>query len=350
MTRTQIEPGSPQIEGGSVRRPSQPARARSRPSRRAALCVVVTAAGLATAAAQPAAPATPALHFIVAATTELKLTDVVWSGTRFFYVDNTTNRVFTAGSDGVTTGLFATMPNIVEETRCVPSPPKYGFPKAGLFCHSPDNRIYRIAPDGTTTVFATLPETEISDGALTFDRVGSFGHRLVAATGRSGGDGGKVFTIDAAGVVRLIGAYPGPGGAENVVIAPATFGSQAGSALLALDKDDTAGSLVALSAKGTATTIASFPDGANSLAVVPSRLRTTGVPAAGFYVVDTAPGTVQLATADQFEGHAGEVIVGTEVKGTIWLVAPKGAGFTAVRLPTNLSAPLYNFEGAAFVP
>ena len=312
--------------------------------------VAAAAASLAVAGVQGAVSAPPTLQFTVAATTELKLTDVVWSGTRFFYVDNTTNRVFAAGRDGVVTGLFATMPNIVEETRCVPSPTKYGFPKGGLFCNSPDNHIYRIGPDGAMTLFATLPETEISDGALTFDRVGKFGHRLVAATGRSGGDGGKVFTIDSAGVVRLVGSYPGPGGAENVVIAPTTFGSQAGSALLAVDKDDKAGSLVAVSASGTATTIAQFPDGANPLAVIPPRLRTTGVPAAGFYVVDTFPGTVLRATAAQFMGHAGEVIVGTEVKGTMWLVAPKGAGFSATRLQTNLSAPTYNLEGAIFVP
>ncbi len=318
--------------------------------RRTCIALVVSAAAcLAAAGAQSAPSAPPTLHFTVAATTDLKLTDVVWTGTRFFYVDNTTNRVFSAGGDGVITGFFATMPNIVEETRCIPSPTKYGYPKSGLFCNSPDNRIYRIAPDGTTTVFATLPETAVSDGALTFDSVGSFGHRLVAATGGSGGDGGKVFTIDSGGVVRLVGAYPGPGGAENVVIAPKTFGSQAGSALLAVDKDDTAGSLVAVSAGGTATTIAQFPDGANPLAVIPPRIRTKGVPAAGFYVVDTFPGTVQLATADQFKGHAGEVIVGTEVKGTMWLVAPKGNGFSATRLQTNLSAPTYNLEGATFV-
>ena len=61
------------------------------------------------------------------------------------------------------------------------------------------------------------------------------------------------------------------------------------------------------------------------------------------------PGAVRLATADQFKGHPGEVIVGTEVMGTVWLVAPAGTGFRADRLQTNLSAPVYNLEGAAFV-
>ena len=238
--------------------------------RRTGLAIVAaTAAGLTLGGVSAAAPAPRSLHFSVAATTDLKLTDLVWSGTRFFYVDNTANRVFSAGTDGAITGLFATMSNIVEETRCVLSPANYGFPKNGLFCHSSDNRIYRLAPDGTTTTFATLPETDVSDGALTFDRVGKFAHRLVAATGRSGNDGGKVFTIDSAWVVRLVGSYPGPGEAENVVIAPTIFGSQAGNALLTLDKDTAAGSLVAANTGGTATTIAQFPDGAHPVAVIP---------------------------------------------------------------------------------
>ena len=309
------------------------------------MVVLVALIGVPASAGSP----TPSLRFTVAATLPLKLTEIVWSGTRFFYVDNTTNRVFATGPDGQS-ALFATMPNIVEETRCVVSPAKYGYPIGGLFCHSPDNIIYRIAPDGTTSVFATLPETDISDGALAVDRVGRFGHRLVAATGRSGGDGGSLFTIDPAGVVRKVGTYPGPGGADNVVVAPASFGSAAGSALIAVDKDGTRGSLVAVAANGTSRTIASFEDGVNPIAVVPSRLRRTGVPPAGFYVVDTFPGNVLVATADQFKGDEGDVIVGSEIKGLMWIVAPRGAGFRVTALATNLGAPSYNLEGATFVP
>ena len=63
-----------------------------------------------------------------------------------------------------------------------------------LFCHSPDNLIYRIGLDGTVSVAATLPRSPVSDGAIAFDRVGRFGYALLAATGRSGNPtaGGKV--------------------------------------------------------------------------------------------------------------------------------------------------------------
>jgi hypothetical protein len=299
----------------------------------------------------PASAANPVVRFTIVAKTPLKLTDIVWSGTRFFYVDNTTNRVFEADRTGKLVGLFSTMPNVVEETRCVVSPgARYGFPKGGLFCHSPDNRIYRIAPDGTATVFATIPESRISDGALAADSVGKFGHRLVAATGASGKDGGSVYTIDTAGTVDKVGDYPGPGGAENAVVAPSSFGSQAGSVLLSLDKDGSRGSVVAVAANGKATTIAELPDGANPIAVIPSRLRRTGLPRAGFYVVDTFPGTPLVAAARQFAGHEGHVIVGSELHGLMWIVAPDGPRFRTTRLKTNLTAEKYNLEGATFVP
>ena len=73
-------------------------------------------------------------------------------------------------------------------------------------------------------------------------------------------------------------------------------------------------------------------------------------PAAGLYLTDTFPGTVLRAAAGQFAGHEGEVIVGSEVKGLIWLVAPRGKGFRTTLLPTNLTATAYNLEGATFVP
>lgn len=334
--------------GSRVGRP----RATARPSGPRALVVAVAAVAVTVGASllTAATAAAPTLQFRVVTTTPIKLTDIVWTGTRFFYVDNTTNRVYAADRTGAVTGLFATMPNVVEETRCVPSPARYGFPRGGLFCHSPDNRIYRISAGGEVSQFAVIPEPEISDGALAVDGVGRFGHRLVAATGRSGGSGGSVYTIDTAGKVERVGSYPGPGGAENVVIAPATFGVASGSALLSIDVDSTAGSLVAVDAKGTATRIAAFPDGVNPIAVIPPRLRRTGIPPAGFYVVDTFPGTPLLATAAQFAGHSGEIIVGSELRGLIWLVAPTSSGFRSTRLQTNLGAPSYNLEGAIFVP
>jgi len=62
--------------------------------------------------------------------------------------------------------------------------------------------------------------------------------RLLAATGRSGGlkpAGGVVYAIDRLGHVHRVGNYAGPGGADELVIAPGRFGSVGGDALLTVD-------------------------------------------------------------------------------------------------------------------
>ncbi len=165
----------------------------------------------------------------VFARTGMNMDSILWTGSRFLYVVNTENTALTAPPAGMPLTAFATMPKLVEETRCIMSPGTHGFPAGVFFCHSPDNKIYEISADGSKmSVFATLPAppTPAADGALVFDNVGRFGYRLVAATGRSGAatpSGGVVYTVDAGGRVHEIGGYKGPGGADEVAIAPAGF-------------------------------------------------------------------------------------------------------------------------------
>src|SRR5579859_640818 len=202
-----------------------------------ALGTALAALVLALAATAPTASATPTVGFRVFARTGLRLADIVWTGRQFLYVENTSNRVLAAGPGGMPLTPFGTMPRQVEETRCRVSPAAHGFAAGEIYCHSPDNRIYRLSADGKrVTLFATLPTSPRSDGALAFDTAGAFGYALVAATGRSGGAaprGGAVFAIDAAGRVRRIGSYQTPGGADEIVVAPAGFGSASGQLLLA---------------------------------------------------------------------------------------------------------------------
>ncbi len=300
-----------------------------------------------------ASPATPAIQFSVFARTDLRLTDVVWTGDQFLYVDNTTNRVFAAAPTGQKMTPFAAMPRQVEETRCVPSPGSHGFASGDIFCHSPDNKIYRIgAGDKSVSVFAALPHVPRSDGALAFDTVGDFGYRLVAATGRSGGAtprGGSVFTVDAAGKVALVGTYNDPGGADEVAIASPQFGAASGQALLTVDAGKS-GTLVAMDAHGRARTLVDLPDGPNPIAVVPRRQAAAGAGAqAGLYVTDTLSRDVFFAPAAGLAAYSGDVLVGSELHAYFWVIRPSGSTFQAIRLPTNLSAKSYNLEGAVFV-
>lgn len=311
---------------------------------------LAAASGLISAGASASAPTVPVRVF---ARTGLHLTDIVWTGRQFLYVENTTNRIAAAGPSGTPLTPFAAMPRQVEQTRCRPSPGAHGFAAGDIYCHAPDNKIYRISPDGKrVTVFAVLPHSPRSDGALTFDTVGAFGYALVAATGRSGSGtahGGSVFTINPAGTVRRVGGYANPGGADEVAIAPARFGAASGQALLTVDAG-TSGSLVAMDARGQARTLVTLPDGPNPIVVLtPGQTPPGGAAQPGLYVTDTSARAVYVVAAAALRPFAGAVVVGSELRGIFWVVRPRGRGFAAVTLPTTLAGTHYNLEGAIYI-
>jgi hypothetical protein len=317
--------------------------------------ILVSAFGLG-CAGPGQAPATPTLRFDVITKTTQKLDSLVWTGRQFLYVQNTANTVWSAPAAGHPLAHFATMPRLIEETRCILSPGRQGFPLGTIFCHSPDNRIYEISPDGlSVTVFASLPPPypPASDGALAFDTVGRFGYRLLAATGRSGGPqpaGGLVYTIDSHGHVQRVGSYGGPGGADELVIAPGRFGSVAGDALLTVDAG-ASGGVVAIDSSGRTRTIATFPEGPNPIAPIPELAGGTGrtrAPLSGLYLNDDLTGYTYLAPAAALARYAGDVIVGTEGRPDFWILKPKGNGFVKIPLRDNLPAGSYGLEQAIF--
>lgn len=306
------------------------------------LLLLVVALAVATSA-EAATPVTLRVH----AHTGLRLADVVWTGSAFLYVENTTNTVWREGNPPTS---FATMPRVVEETRCRMSPGTHGFPAGFLYCHAPDNAIYRISPDGTVVTFARLPVTKTADGALAFDTVGRFGYRLIAATGRSGApkpSGGAVYAIAPDGVVSPVGGYRGPGGADELVVAPASFGAAAGQVVLAVDAGTKGGALVAMDTHGRTRRLAALPDGPNPIVVVPAHPRTGGN--RGLYVTDTNSTNVFFAPATLLGAYGGSIVVGSEVQALFWSVRPKGSGFVVRRIPWRLPGSNFNLEGAAYV-
>jgi hypothetical protein len=309
-------------------------------------------------AARGQAAATPTLKFNVFTNTTQKLDGIVWTGKQFLYVQNTTNTVWAAPPAGHPLTQFATMPKLVEETRCALSPGTQGFPPGTIFCQSPDNKIYEISPTGSSvTVFASLPAPypPPSDGALAFDAVGRFGYLLVAATGRSGHSqpaGGLVYTIDSRGHVQRVGSYGGPGGADELVVAPRRFGSVAGDALLTVDAGPSGGTVVAIDSRGRTRTIATFPEGPNPIAAIPAApVRTGGTlaPLPGLYVTDDRTGYTYLAPAASLARYARDVIVGSEVNPRFWILKPTGNGFAKIALRDNLSTGSHSLEQAIFV-
>jgi hypothetical protein len=321
------------------------------------LAGALSSCGSSAAAPGPAARRPP-LTFRVITKTKQKLDSIVWTGKQFLYVQNTTNTVWAAPPAGRPLHKFATMPRLVEETRCVLSPGTHGFPPGAIFCHSPDNNIYEISPDGATkTVFASLPAPypPAADGALAFDSVGRFGYRLLAATGRSGGlkpAGGLVYAIDSHGQVQQVGSYAGPGGADELVIAPHGFGSVAGDALLTVDAGPSGGAVTALDPSGRRRSIATFPLGPDPIAAIPklpSGTKGTVAPLPGLYVNDDKTGYTYVAPAASLARYAGDVIVGTEApRALFWILEPRGNGFAEIPLRDNLSSGT-SLEQAIFV-
>jgi len=315
---------------------------------------IALAALVGTAATAVGAPPKP-LQVEVFADTGIALSDVVWTGTQFLYVENTTNAVYAAGPSGLPARSFASMPSEPEETRCRLSPGSHGFAPGDVYCHAPDNTVYRIAPDGTRTTFAQLPDRATADGALAFDTVGRFGYALLAATGRSGApepSGGDVYAVSAGGAVRHLGSYPGPGGADEIAVAPVRFASAGGQLLLTVDAGSV-GRIDLMDASGRVRTIASLPDGPNPIALVPrpGPRRRAGAPPPGVYLTDTASGDVYLVPAAQLAPYAGDVLVASEMKGLFWVVRPRphGRGLQTVRVPATLPAATYDLEGATSV-
>lgn len=290
--------------------------------------------------------------------TTQKLDSIVWTGRQFLYVQNTANTVWAAPPAGRPLHWFASMPRLVEETRCVLSPGRHGFPAGAIFCHSPDNKVYEISASGSSqTVFAHLPARypPAADGALAFDAGGRFGHRLLAATGRSGGrkpSGGRVYAIDPHGRVQQVGSYAGPGGADELVVAPHRFGSVAGDALLTVDAGAAGGTVLAMDPSGRTRAVAKLTSGLSPIAAIPTfprRAARTQAPQPGFYLTDDITGDTYLAPAAEFARYSGDVIVGTESpRARFWILEPRGKGFADISLPNNLAAGS-SLEQAIFI-
>ena len=141
---------------------------------------------------------------------------------------------------------------------------------------------------------------------------------MLAATGGSSVGGGQVFAIHQNGKVDVIGSYAGPGGAENITVAPPRFGSASGAVLIAVDEDHTSGRVLAMDRRGRVQTIASgFGTGVNPIDVI------EGSPAKRS---PAAPG------------------------GQFWLIRPAGKGkFETLTVTTDLPQQAWNLEGSTYV-
>jgi hypothetical protein len=307
-----------------------------------AVLLAVPAAGAATG---------PTLHFTLFAQTDLPLGQATWTGSEWLWNAENDGKIEAADAGGRNVRPFAAFDQGGEEMRCS-APPNKLWPD-GVYCHTPDNRVVRLNRDGSNlTQLAKLPATGNSDGGLVFDDVGRFGYALLVSTGGSGSDGGQVFAVRKDGRVQAIGSYPGPGGAENLAIAPAKFGTAGGACLIAVDQDSVSGRLLAIDRKGTVRTLASeLGNGINPIVVVrsPPKPRPAG-PAPGLYLADTASRQIWFAPASDFAAFVASVVVATELTGQLWAIRPNASGgFDALPAASDLPQRPWNLEGSTYV-
>ena len=303
-------------------------------------------------AAPGAASAPKPVSFSVFAKTGLPLGDIAWTGERFLYVAERTGKIAASGPAGTGLATFASLPAEYEEMRCVPSPGHHGWAAGDVYCHAPHGGIWRVGADGSTSAFGTLPDTKLQDGALAFDTAGGFGYALLAASGGSASQGGTVYALKPAGGVRRVGAYPGPGGAENLELAPASFGSASNQLLLAIDARGKGGRVLAMAPGGAVRTLVTFQYGINPIVVIGGGDAPRGAARPGLYLTDTLAKNAYFAPAAQLASYAGAVFVGREKgRALFWIVRPAGKGFSSLRVHSNLERlpPSWNLEGAIYV-
>jgi hypothetical protein len=299
-----------------------------------------------------ASPAPPSLSFRVVVHTSTPLSGLLWTGQAFLYTGEGQRTIYATDATGHGLHVFATVPENSGEMRCILSPGRYGFPPGTIYCHAAGGQIYRIGADGRSIALAgTIPTPPGSDGALTFDTSGTYGHTLLAATGGSDAGPGALYAIEATGRSHRIGTYSGPGGAENIAIAPPGFGAVAGQVLITIDKHDHQGRLLAMDAHGMVRTLVrGLTYGLNPIAPILARAPSgTSAVAPGLYVADWRSRDVLFVPAATLRPFASSVIVGTERRGLIYLVQPQGAAYRLWALATNLHAPDYNLEGARYI-
>jgi len=311
--------------------------------------VALVGCGLAGVAGGAPAP----VRFALFVQTELPLGGIAQTPGGWVYSSENTGRFRTSDARGRGLKDLAQLDQRGEEVRCEASPGGAGFVKGAVYCHFPDDRIVRLRANGTVDVVATLPHAVAADGAMAFDTGGRFARgAIVAATGGSASNGGDVYVVRGNGRVTHIGAYPGPGGADNLVIAPARFGPASHWAVLAIDQTGVSGRVLAVGPRGQVRELAAgLGNGVNPIAVIRAapKKRPRQSPRAGLYIADTLRKSVYVASAAQLRPYANTIVVGTELTADFWSIRSTAAGYRATLVPTSLERTPWNLESAVYV-
>jgi DNA-binding beta-propeller fold protein YncE len=216
------------------------------------------------------------------------------------------------------------------------SPGLGGFPLNHVFVVQRQT-IYSIQPTGgSATRFATIPSLPNSDSSLTFDRVGSFDHKLIVTDRR-----GPVWTVSSGGratQIADVGVH-----IEGPEVAPLAFDPVGGKILVSNDFDDT---IYAVGQNGSVTEAATY-ESPESVRFLPSNYCNYGGSGGAYFVTSEFSDQITKFPAADFNPltpgmHA---LIQTKV-GMVGLLTSTGGELVATDFhPTPIGDEL---EGATF--
>ncbi len=177
-----------------------------------------------------------------------------------------------------------------------------GFAQGDIYAGPANANIYHYSnAGGAPTLFATTPDGS-AVRQIFFDPGSSFGGNMLVTT-----TSGLILKIDSTGSVTTLASVGED--TEGMDIAPSTWGSYAGSLLVA---SEGSGALRLISPGGGITVVPSITVPiAETVSFVPLNLGASGNPLEGFYVANY-PVDIQKADASQFSGLLGDAIITSE--------------------------------------
>lgn len=219
-----------------------------------------------------------------------------------------------------------------------------GFAAGDVFVNrGPAGQISRLSSAGAVLadVWVDLGSNGLW-GGITFDTTGSFGGRLVALD-----NDGKIFLVTSQGNATLLVDLAARMGAriraEGVAVAPASFGPFGGRIVVGVegdnDDDPQSGKVYAVDAQGNPTLLADIGYTAEHIVFVPANSGTYYQAQLSFQ--RPRENRLWSASASQFLGRAGHMLIINEMSGDFWEVAWNGAQYTqslAGRVPGRWSS------------
>jgi hypothetical protein len=245
------------------------------------------------------------------------------------------DKVFSIDQSGVVS-TFATLPpthNACLERYIAASSGRGGF-LANFAYVVQGQTIYSISPTGVVSGFATISSLPNASTGITFDRVGTFGFKMLVTDRR-----GPVWTVDSTGAPLQIADVGSQ--IEGPVVAPLSFQPVGGQLLVG---SEFSGLVYAVSPTGVLTSIASW-NTAEGVSVVPPKVCNLGTSNASYFVASDTTNAITGFPATDFTGLSGDGLVPSQTDTTIGLLTPGPGGVTTSTFQAALGGEL---EGSTF--